>query len=507
MPSPVPPPRRSIRVPGRKPPAHLPPRYTGAPQSFTHHFGAPPPPHVPGAPPPGGVPPPTDPTTQPYPTPVWPHAYNPAAIAQQAQQRAQNAIDQQLATGLAAIPTVQQQSAPFRAQQASETGLGNALLDALKGANTYSVNLATGVPQAFSAEATTTGGDRSTADRAAATLASFGTSAANQIAQMEAMAPAATASHQRLIEQKLQDLLTGPQGSDALSKNLVAQVEAQQPALELNYQNALSQQAQIPFNQALQLATANTNYGLAQQTFGLNQQQANDQRTSRNQQYNLQLQSLKLRQLGLQLQNTRDANSYKVAVARLNQQSRLANQRNATAQQRTDAAAARAAQAAITRAQTQTVAQANALYKRTQGTSGSQGTFQVHYFTPSGSGASVTLTPHTESFSSQAAMDQRYQQLVSQSGGGAVRNITRLSQPGAGGTQGQSVGYLRNQAVSYGVNLILQSAPWVPRGMATRWAQQWVAGVFGAGTPTNSGTPSNTPAGAPSGYPGGHTYP
>jgi hypothetical protein len=142
----------------------------------------------------------------------------------------------------------------------------------LKGANTYSVNLATGVPQAFSAEATTTGGDRSTADRAAATLASFGTSAANQIAQMEAMAPAATASHQRLIEQKLQDLLTGPQGSDALSKNLVAQVEAEQPALELNYQNALSQQAQIPFNQALQLATANTNYGLAQQTFGLNQQ-------------------------------------------------------------------------------------------------------------------------------------------------------------------------------------------------------------------------------------------
>jgi hypothetical protein len=105
MPSPVPPPRRSIRVPGSRPriSRRATPERPSPSRTTPEH---PPPPHVPGAPPPGGPPPPTDPTTQPYPTPVWPHPYNPAAIAQQAQQRAQNAIDQQLATGLAAIPTV-----------------------------------------------------------------------------------------------------------------------------------------------------------------------------------------------------------------------------------------------------------------------------------------------------------------------------------------------------------------------------------------------------------------
>jgi phage baseplate assembly protein W len=70
---------------------------------------------------------------------------------------------------------------------------------------------------------------RTTAQQAASTLASFGTSAANQIAQQEATAPAATASNIRLINQRLQDLLSGPQGHDALARNLTSQIEQNRP--------------------------------------------------------------------------------------------------------------------------------------------------------------------------------------------------------------------------------------------------------------------------------------
>jgi hypothetical protein len=148
-------------------------------------------PRVPLPPPPGRTAA-APPSASPYPQYPFPRIYNPAVVASRAQSAAQDAINQQLAAGMSTLPTVQQQSAPYQQQIASEQGLGQSLLDALKGAQTYRVDLATGVPQAFSAEAATTGGDQSTAARAAATLASYGTSAANQIAQQEATAPAAT---------------------------------------------------------------------------------------------------------------------------------------------------------------------------------------------------------------------------------------------------------------------------------------------------------------------------
>jgi hypothetical protein len=201
-------------------------------------------------------------------------------------------------------------------------------------------------------------------------------------------------------------------------------------------------------------------------------------------------QNLALRKLGLKLQGQRATDSYNLAIARLRQQAK-------NSQNTQDAAAARQAQAALTGARTSIISQANTLYKRTQGTSGSGGTFQVHYFTPSGTGTSATLTPHTESFTSADAMNQRYQQLLSQSTQGFVRNITRLTEPGAGGTQGQSLGYLQNQAVNYGVNLILQSAPWIPRAAAVRMAQQLVNPIFGArpGQTTTTPTDHNHPNG------------
>jgi hypothetical protein len=176
-------------------------------------------PRVPLPPPPGRTAA-APPSASPYPQYPFPRIYNPAVVASRAQSAAQDAINQQLAAGMSTLPTVQQQSAPYQQQIASEQGLGQSLLDALKGAQTYRVDLATGVPQAFSAEAAATGGDQSTAARAAATLASYGTSAANQIAQQEATAPAATASNTRIIQQRLQDLLSGPQGHDALARQL-----------------------------------------------------------------------------------------------------------------------------------------------------------------------------------------------------------------------------------------------------------------------------------------------
>jgi hypothetical protein len=446
-------------------------------------------PRVPLPPPPGRTAA-APPSASPYPQYPFPRIYNPAVVASRAQSAAQDAINQQLAAGMSTLPTVQQQSAPYQQQIASEQGLGQSLLDALKGAQTYRVDLATGVPQAFSAEAATTGGDQSTAARAAATLASYGTSAANQIAQQEATAPAATASNTRIIQQRLQDLLSGPQGHDALARQLSSQIEQNRPALEQSYLNSYTQQAQVPFQEALQLATANTNYDLAQQMYGLNVQNAADNRTYRQHQIDIANANIRLRELGLQLSGQRATNSFKIALARLNQQAK--NTASAA-----DARAAQVAQAALTRARTSIISQANTLYKRTQGTSGSGGTFQVHYFTPSGTGTSATLTPHTESFTSADAMNQRYQQLLSQSTQGFVRNITRLTEPGAGGTQGQSLGYLQNQAVNYGVNLILQSAPWIPRAAAVRMAQQLVNPIFGArpGQTTTTPTDHNHPNG------------
>lgn len=440
---------------------------------------------------PGGTPPPSP---APYPQPHWPAPYNPATVAHQAQQAAQNAINQQLAAGMSALPTVQQQSAPYQQQIASEQGLGTALLEAMKGAQTYRVNLATGVPEAFSQAAATTGGDQDTAQRAASTLASYGTSAANQIAQQEAAAPAATAGNIRIINQRLQDLLSGPQGHDALARQLTSQIEQQRPGLELNYQNTYAQQAQVPFNEALQLATANTNYDLAQQTYGLN---AQGQQFNQNLQQNrlrLDQQNTRLRELGLKLQNQRANDSYNLTIARLKLQAKIANQRNATQQQRADATAANQAQQALTRARSQIIQQANTLYKRTQGTGGSGGTYEIHYTISS----DVGPKPQTERFKDQNAYNQRLTQLQAQAKDPAahISNLTSVASPGSAGEQGQSAGYLRNQAVNYGVNLILQSAPWLPRAAATRMAQQLVAGVFGRQqqqtprTPTHDTPPS-----------------
>jgi hypothetical protein len=90
----------------------------------------------------------------------------------------------------------------------------------------------------------------------------------------------------------------------------------------------------------------------------------------------------------------------------------------------------------------------------------------------------TTVTPKTETFKTPQLMQQRLAQLqnLAKDIKSGIADVNSLTDPG---TPGQSVGYLRNQAVNYGVNLILQSAPWLPRGAATRMAQQLVAGVFG----------------------------
>jgi hypothetical protein len=422
-------------------------------------------------------------TQAPYPQPHWPAPYNPANVAHQAQQAAQNAINQQLAAGMSALPTVQQQSAPYQQQISSETGLGQALLDQLKNTQTYKVNLATGVPQAFSQAAAATGGDATTAQQAASTLASFGTSAANQIAQQEATAPAATASNIRLINQRLQDLLSGPQGHDALARNLTSQIEQNRPSLELNYQNTYANQAQVPFNEALQLATANTNYDLAQQTYGLNQQGQQFNQNLQQQRLQLDKTNTELRRLGLKLQAQRATDSYNLTIKRLQQQAT-----NPTNTQ--DAAAARQAQTSLARARTQVIQQANTLYKRTQGTGSTGGTTVLHYETKDP--ITQAVTPHNETVPTSEAQ-KRYDQLVHS---GYV-NVTRtVGDPGNAGQPGQSAGYLRNQAVNYGVTVIQQSAPWLPRAAAIRLAQQLVAGVFGNGPAPPPPPPPNPHAGA-----------
>jgi hypothetical protein len=161
-----------------------------------------------------------------------------------------------------------------------------------------------------------------------------------------------------------------------------------------------------------------------------------------------------------------------------------------------DARAAQVAQAALTRARTSIISQANTLYKRTQGTAGSGGTFSVTYFT--GDGTINPLQPHTEKFSTVEAMNKRYEDLVGTQG---VKNVKRITEPGAGGTQGQSLGYLQNQAVNYGVNLILQSAPWIPRAAAVRMAQQLVNPIFGARTGQQTSTQPSPPHDTPPGQP------
>jgi hypothetical protein len=233
----------------------------------------------------------------------------------------------------------------------------------------------------------------------------------------------------------LQDLLSGPQGHDALARQLSSQIAQNRPSLEANYQNQYAQQAQVPFNEALQLATANTNYDLAQQTFGLNTQNAAN--TAAYQQGQLDIgrtnaqtaaQNARLRALGLRLQSQRATDSFNIAIARLKLQAKIANQRNATTQQRADATAATQAQQALTRARTQIISQANTLYKRSSGTGGTPGTYEIHYTVASDTGPK----PQVERFKDQAAYQQRLAQLQTQAKDpvNAISNVTSVASQG-----------------------------------------------------------------------------
>lgn len=484
-PKPVPPPRGGNATPVPPPRRKRPPAPTPPPRT-----------------------PPQTPPASPFPQYSFPRIYNPAAVEVQAQRAAQNAIEQQLAAGMSALPTVAQQSAPYQQQIASEQGLGSALLDAMKGAQTYRVNLATGVPQAFTQQAAATGGDQGTAAQAAATLASYGTSAANQIAQQEATAPAATAGNIRIINQRLQDLLSGPQGHDALTRQLTSQIEQQRPGLELNYQNAYAQQAQVPFQEALQLATANTNYQLAQQTYGLNAQNAANTAAYQKGQLDIGRANAQtarintqLRQLGLQIQSTRNQNSYQVALGRL----RVQQQNATTAGRSADAAAAKTAQSQLVTAQKQILAQANTLYKRTASTGAKPGTWTVTYYT-GGNGLNPTQA-HTETFHDQSAAQARAAQIQKMAATNdpatgkptldAHNVTTQQTTPPTQGAAGQSLGYLRDQAVNYAVQILATQAPWLPPSARTRMAQQLVAGVFGTQqTPPPHVPTHDTPPGA-----------
>jgi hypothetical protein len=136
---------------GFHPKGPRPPRYSGSPQNFRHHFPATPPnDQVPAGP--GGLP------AQFLVTP-----YTPEQIRQMAQNR--SAAD--VAAGLAALPSTDQVSHPYQQATAASAGLTQALADALGQTQRYQVGMAPAISGQYAQGATAS---QAGADAAAAAL-------------------------------------------------------------------------------------------------------------------------------------------------------------------------------------------------------------------------------------------------------------------------------------------------------------------------------------------------
>src|SRR5262249_14682615 len=127
--------------------------------------------------------------------------------------------------GLATLPSIasitSEVSAPYEAQMADLPGLARALIDNLKSTSLYQANLATGQAQAtqsaisaaqeraseMAASAGSSAPPAVSPLAAAGTIASLGTSAANQTASLAAAAPLQQAYYQRALQNRLTQAL------------------------------------------------------------------------------------------------------------------------------------------------------------------------------------------------------------------------------------------------------------------------------------------------------------
>lgn len=188
----------------------------------------------------------------------------PLTLDQQAHQYAQHDIDALLA-GIPSQQTIQQ---PYDQRNSQIDAMTQGLIDQLRGAQTYRVNLATGLPEAQKASdaasqqqanqsAAALGGTASTLPTGAASaLSSFGTSAANEIAQQQAVAPYAGMQYHSQINQALLNALN--QRTQA-----VTEAGAKLPSLEDQYRQQLTQAKQSADQLAFQQRVAQQNYDLA----------------------------------------------------------------------------------------------------------------------------------------------------------------------------------------------------------------------------------------------------
>lgn len=193
----------------------------------------------------------------PKPAPVNP-------LDQQAASRAQHDI----AALIAGLPSAESIQQPYAQRGAAIDSATQNLLSQLRGEQTYRVNLATGLPEAQKASdaglqqqgtgiAAALGGQAAQLPQGdAGALASFGTSAANQVAQQMVTAPLAGMQYHAALDRQMGDALN--QRSQA-----VASAEGQLPSLSDRYLSEGEAAAQAAKQFAFQKQTAAQNYALA----------------------------------------------------------------------------------------------------------------------------------------------------------------------------------------------------------------------------------------------------
>lgn len=193
----------------------------------------------------------------PKPAPVNP-------LDQQAATRAQHDI----AALIAGLPSAESIQQPYAQRGAAIDSATQNLLSQLRGEQTYRVNLATGLPEAQKASdaglqqqgtslAAALGGQAAQLPQGdAGALASFGTSAANQVAQQMVTAPLAGMQYHAALDRQMGDALN--QRSQA-----VAQAQGQLPSLTDRYLTEGQAAAQAARQFAFQQRTAQQNYDLA----------------------------------------------------------------------------------------------------------------------------------------------------------------------------------------------------------------------------------------------------
>jgi colicin import membrane protein len=153
--------------------------------------------------------------------------------------QAGNRANADIAAQLAALATPDQISAPYQRAMQDAAGAGQAAAQYNQGLQSYTVDLATGLPQAAQASAqqaqnsantiaTLAGGSAQPAANIAPTLASAGTASANTLGAFAAAAPVQAQQAAGGYQQQLLDALNQRQHD-------VNQINAQRPSLEAGY--------------------------------------------------------------------------------------------------------------------------------------------------------------------------------------------------------------------------------------------------------------------------------